>query len=152
MGLPVALTGFIIAIGLQVIPYYNYCSGLDGTNASNRMTLSIIEKIDHLSNQKTLVLIDRQLPIENSPLPYVFTLRHHAYQLFNETQTVLDEKHPGQNLVAIVTEKNYLRLKSKVQPGQVEQFSCKITIPAATSQKRTIYLVRIPEPAVAASP
>ncbi|WP_157048886.1 hypothetical protein, partial [Syntrophomonas palmitatica] len=78
---PLSLSLVVLLAACQFIPYSYYCISHLGSNESNRMTLQALNLACEMARyDKRLILLDKSLPIENQPLPYLMSLVSQPYR------------------------------------------------------------------------
>lgn len=150
-----AVTGVIMALFVfwQVIPFYEYCEKLAGTNLTNEISRQIISTINTQYNNQTTVYVDAHLPIENSPMPYLLELDGKKYQVIGKLggdlkPAEIKEWHQalkaanGRDTIAILANRSYLTLKDSVKNNKIQVFSCRVVDKGKTSTRR-VYLVQV---------
>lgn len=140
-----------VLIVLQLVPYYGYCKKLAGTNESNLLTLKVLSSVQRLArNRNTLVVIDKRLPLENNPLPYVLSLSRQPYKVLPENYLEsgmlknLRLLYPNHELVAVVTNRAYEKIRAGTKIEKVNRLTCRVTLPPSSPGKRTIYVIKMP--------
>ncbi|MDD2620853.1 MAG: glycosyltransferase, partial [Syntrophomonadaceae bacterium] len=138
---------------MQLFPFYDYCRQNDSTNLSNQMALEIMSVINSYEQARTLVLLDQNLPLENTPLPYLLTVSEHKYHLFKNKETSeeneeykwtsLLERHADQKLLLVMNQDTYTNAQSQIAAVRKYTFQTKVVFPRETKQDRIIYLVEM---------
>jgi glycosyltransferase involved in cell wall biosynthesis/putative flippase GtrA len=141
-----------ILMVLQLVPFYAYCRENSGTNQSNRLAMQIFQKTLNISRQEaSLVIMDENLSLENNPLPYLFTLVQQPYRVDNPTvltmagamnkNSVSSNSHVENKLVGIISAESFSALRSKLNPEEIDSFSCEVTMPASAHGERKVYVL-----------
>lgn len=152
---PVSLLLCLFII-MQLLPFYNYCRQNDSTNLSNRLALQIMSVIDSYGIDKTLVLLDENLPLENAPLPYLLTINQQQYGWFKSKETEADSgtwdfaqqlgRYDGQKLLIVMNQDTYLNNRSQIINFHKHLFKSRVVFPSEAKKQRVIYLVEINSP------
>lgn len=148
---PLAGSGLVLLLLVQLMPFYSYCRSLEDSNASNRLALSLAQAVKELgADGQTEIFVEKDLPLENGSLPYLLDLGAIPYRLveaknweINLCPAGLKPDHGGKKHIAVITEETYFRLSPRLAHGQADFFDCRITLPKPTSQLRRIYIVRL---------
>ncbi|MGE5390632.1 MAG: glycosyltransferase [Deltaproteobacteria bacterium] len=151
---PVALAAVLLVSSLQYIPYAVYCTARLDTNLSNRLALDVVSAaIDMSSEPGSLVLLDKNLPVENSPFPSLLALTSRTYRELPITSAAsIDSEglvplrtgapQPGHHLVAIISDKNYHAIANQLDPQHKACFSNRVILPAISRQPRHVYVLQ----------
>jgi hypothetical protein len=151
---PLATGALLLIITLQLVPIYSYCARLENTNESNHAALNVLSITRQAAQQdNTMVLIDSDLSLENNPLPYIMDLSQQPYEVLNPRQTrepmaakVWQEmlhRYRSRHLVAVMSDKTWMKLQSVINPDHIRKLTCKVTFPSAAIGNRTIYIVEM---------
>ncbi|HEX3011727.1 MAG TPA: glycosyltransferase, partial [Syntrophomonadaceae bacterium] len=76
--LGITAAALTVWIGLQPLPFYNYCFHMSETNDSNKAALKIMSIVRSDPDRK-IVLLDRGLPLLNRPLPSLLALSEQRF-------------------------------------------------------------------------
>lgn len=125
----------LIFLALQLVPHYRYCQSLRGTNQANTMALEVLEGVRRAEGSRGVIFVDRSLPLENSPLPVLFSLQGQPH-LVGE----LPVSNMEGSQLAVLSAQSYARLKGKVPLRIREKFTSRV-LSGKNSQRRTVYLV-----------
>ncbi|CFX26206.1 Nucleotide-diphospho-sugar transferases [Syntrophomonas zehnderi OL-4] len=145
-----AYAALLLLVVVQIIPFYSYCAQKAGTNQSNRLALQVFQKAMELSDRRsTLVVLDKNLMLENDPLPYLLTIAEQPYLVSNTDLLVfsssgapaLPADYQGKKVVGIVSASNYKTLKSQLSPQGIEAFSCQLTLHPTDKGERKVYVL-----------
>ncbi|MGS0745200.1 glycosyltransferase [Syntrophomonas erecta subsp. sporosyntropha] len=140
----------ILLILAQLFPFYNYCRNVANTNASNRMALDIISLIETVPEKDhTTIVLDNQLPLENSPLPGLLTLQGQSFLMLSadSPEPVKDQwleyikDQPNQRILAVLDTVTFNYLYDFINPQQVNCLSCQVVIPSPKPEPRKIYII-----------
>ncbi len=135
---------------LQLIPFYTYCYRNSDTNQSNRLAMQIFQKAVNISRQRaSLVMVDKNLSLENDPLPYLFTLVQQPYRVVDPAiltmANPLDNNHAtdtyGSNLIGIISAESFYSLRESLSPREIDSYSCELTLSAADRGQRKVYVL-----------
>jgi len=152
--MPAALAACLVLFTLQYLPYARYCMSNLDTNASNRLALKVLTATRQMSSrQNTLVLLDKNLPVENHPFPYLLALSAQNYRELPITSTasisksgqIIVHKRPSlsnYHLIAILSDESYRLMAGKLTPQQQVCFSNRVILPKANRQPRHIYVLQ----------
>ena len=148
---PLAGSGLVLLLLVQLMPFYSYCRDREDSNASNQLALTLAQAVTELSaDGETEIIVEKNLPLENGSLPYLLDLGATPYRLVEagnwEKSLYPAGLKPGQAIsksIAVITEETYSRLSPGLTPEQVDLFDCRITLPKPTSRLRKIYIVRL---------
>lgn len=148
MNLPLTAAVACFLIILQLYPIYRYCYEVAETNASNRMALSIMDMINSQGKEKT-VLIDKDLPLENEPLPALLTLREQPYQIVDAAEgnpgvwmKYLNE-YNSRNMVVVVGENTFKKLRYFIPSTHISILSSRIAIPNPSAQEKKVFVIKL---------
>lgn len=122
----------LVLVALQLLPHYRYCRELAGTSMANTLALEITEQVGKRAEKE--VLLDPKLPIENNPLPVLFSLAGLSQNSLAEPAAAAGS--PGS--LALLSEESYHNLQKTVPLQLLDKFSCRLY---GREGKRTIYLV-----------
>ncbi|MDD3270147.1 MAG: hypothetical protein PHX14_12585, partial [Syntrophomonadaceae bacterium] len=138
---------------MQLFPFYNYCRQNSNTNLSNQLALQIMSVINSYGREKTLVLLDENLPLENAPLPYLLTVSQQNYLSFKSkvssgSSEALDwasllERCGKQKLLIVMNQDTYLSNQSQILNLHKHIFKTRVVFPGKISEERIIYLVEM---------
>lgn len=145
---------FLIVVGMQIWPFYGYCSRLARTDMSNYLSLKLVEKVGEFNpGKETKILIDAGVAIENDPLPVLFAIRRYDFAVINKDQDSSVKKLAAEirgvktrlALIGILSPKSYRQLKqTALRMEKVDIFSCRGLLnkqpPLMTHR---VYLVKI---------
>lgn len=125
---------FLLFLTFQLAVFYNYCDAMENTDMSNRLSLNLIKTATHLVRPQMPVLLDRQLHLENDPLPYLFAIERQHYEPLParfRTRHRQDDlakwlgaivQRPSWERVAIVSERTFFYLHKAVSMKKVLRF------------------------------
>ncbi len=144
-----AMAGLLLLMLLEVVPFYNYCAQTAGTNQSNRLALQVFQKTMELSDHSsTLVVLDKNIKLENDPLPYLLSLAGQPYLVGNadlltnrQSGKTVPNNYPGKKVVGIVSASKFRSLRPGLAPQGIDSYSCKLTMPASARGERKIYVL-----------
>lgn len=145
-----AYTTLLLLVVLQIIPFYSYCAQKAGTNQSNRLALQVFQKAMELSDRRsTLVVLDKNLMLENDPLPYLLTMAEQPFLVSNTDMLAfspsgvqaLPTDYQGKKVVGIVSAGNYKNLETQLTPQGIQAYSCKLTLNPADKGERKVYVL-----------
>lgn len=149
----IIVTVFLVVICLQPLPYYNYCRQISETNDSNMVALKVIKIVRSAPRGKSVVLLDRDLPLVNRPLPTLLTL---SQQRFNMLPLILDSRQEDTNIwttaigqyrnkeiIAVLSQASYERLRAQLPVQDTHSLSSRVVIPKPLIYPETIYVVKI---------
>lgn len=153
--IPLGAALMLLIMSLQLVPVYRYCADLEDTNQSNRVALDILSIAGRAGQgQSAMVLIDSELSLENDPLPYIMDLTKQPYIVLNKSdlsnnvkvseswQNVL-KSYQNNDLIAVMSEKNWYKMQSAIKPDRISSLTCKVTFPQDAIGMRTIYVVEM---------
>jgi glycosyltransferase involved in cell wall biosynthesis/putative flippase GtrA len=137
-----AITLLAAAVFLQPLPYFEYCRQAGGTNISNKIPLKVMTIIQSTAKEDTIVLLDRNLPLINQPLPVLLALSGQRFVTFsaNSMQNQL-ERNANKKVIAILSQSSYEHLQ--VPAREIHSLSQKIVIPHTVAQPETIYVLKM---------
>jgi len=149
------LPAFSVLAGLmllQLVPFYAYCADKSGTNQSNRLALQIFQKTIKISKPgASLVILDKNLQLENDPLPYLLTLAQQPYLVRNPSVLTFSGSNPenrktptlynGNKLVGIMSAESFAALRPRLTPQEIDSYSCQLTMPASAHGERKVYVL-----------
>jgi glycosyltransferase involved in cell wall biosynthesis/putative flippase GtrA len=142
----------VILMVLQLIPFYTYCNKNSGTNQSNRLALQLFQKAVNIDRHKSsLVIIDKNLSLENNPLPYLFTLVQQPYRVDDPSVLTMAgsvvkegfkaKTYAEKNMVGIISTESFQTLRSSLTPEEIDSYSCELTTPSSTYGERKVYVL-----------
>jgi hypothetical protein len=152
----IAAVMIIMAICLQPWPFYNYCRQASKTNESNRSALQVMSIVRSASAEKVLILLDGELPLPNRPLPVLMALSRHNYAMLpglsgSANIVTADlykalEQSMDSEVIAVLSQSSYNRLKSKLPVAETYALSTIVTIPKPSVVPDTIYIIKLIRP------
>lgn len=152
--IPIALAAVMLISSLQYLPYANYCTKRLDTNLSNRLALDLVGASQQMTHESgSLILLDKNLPIENSPLPYLLALTSQPFRELpiTSTESIRSEglvpvrtgtSQQSSHLVAIISDKNYHAMADKLNPQHKACFSNRVILPVYNQQPRHVYVLQ----------
>lgn len=149
--IPVA--ALLLLMVLQVIPFYTYCAGIADTNQSNRMTLKAATLATQAAaKEKAIIILEKDLPLENNPLPVIFNIMKQPYSIMEKEVSVgafpgdvgdILSRQEGSPLVMVLSEKAYLVLKPELAGSKTTCLSGQVLFPPEAKEIRNIYIVEM---------
>lgn len=149
--LPGPAVGMLVVLMiLQLVPFYAYCYHKSGTNQSNRLAMQIFQKVVNINRREaSLVILDKNLSLENDPLPYLFTLIQQPYRVIDPAVLTLANPavnnhaadHGSNNLVGIISAESFNSLRDNLSPREIDSYSCELTLSAAARGQRKVYVL-----------
>lgn len=151
--LPASVVLLLLMV-MQLVPFYTYCAAESDTNQSNRLVMQIFHKTLKISSQESsLVILDKNLALENNPLPYLFTLAQQPYLVSNPSVLTMSGSipqnsnapvlHDSNNLVGIMSAESFAALRPKLTPQEIDSYSCHLTLPDAEHGERKVYVLNL---------
>ncbi len=135
---------FLVVIGMQLVPFYSYCSRLAETNLSNTLSLRLVNTVKQVNQSKAMVLVDPEIKITNNPIPTLLRI------CSIDSRKILSlERHnfkrkdiePG---YAILTPATFQSLERKIGLKKLKVFERKSLIPNSKPDSiQPVYLVKI---------
>ncbi|HEX3010811.1 MAG TPA: hypothetical protein VHQ70_02080, partial [Syntrophomonadaceae bacterium] len=146
---PVLIMLMIVIAGLQLVPLYNYCSSLADTNQSNQMALQTAAIVEQANRQKNkLVMVDKDLPLENEPLPILFEIMQQPYKVF-KISTASDKSIINNNSTAaspgilILSAKTFALKKEELAGNKIIRLTQRVAFPSRAKDRRNIYIIEM---------
>ncbi|MEN6349095.1 MAG: glycosyltransferase [Syntrophomonas sp.] len=145
----------LLFIVYQLFPFYSYCARSNSTNLSNQVALQVMSVVNHYERGKTLVLIDRDLPMDNYPLPHLLALSRMQYLIVKGNNPGEDknltakkwssiiEKYGDKKILAVMGQKTYQKTKIELLSSKEYSFKSRVMFPKRLSKPRVIYVVEI---------
>jgi len=152
----VPITAVVMAlIALQLVPFYNYCEQANSTNLTNQMALQIMTIVNGNDQDKTRVLVDNELELENEPLPYLLTLNHNKFAMIPSISEKTNKsssadawleavnKYHSDELIAVMSSDTYLQTKDTLPVIKTYTLSAQVAFPEALTTPRLVYVVKM---------
>lgn len=149
----VAVTALVTAICLQPLPYYGYCRQISDTNDSNKVALKVIKIVNTASPQKSIVVLDRNLPLVNEPFPTLFTLSQQRFIMLSlhsdSSRSVSDswkkalDRYSNNDVIAILSKPSFEQLKPEIPAREIHALTSRVVVPNPSVSPQTIYVVKI---------
>lgn len=136
----------------QIVPFYQYCQRVAPTNQSNRLALTILTDLNRVSSdQNATIILDKRLPLENSPLSYLLSLERRRYLLLGNggrfdkeaevrlwVETLQDLS--GQKVIACLSSQTFQEISPYFSGVSVKPLTCQVTLPHK-GPRRIVYLI-----------
>jgi glycosyltransferase AglD len=135
-------TSLLLVFGVvQLTLFYSYCSRLDHTDMSNRLSLKVVKIAEKWApSDRITIIIDERIHLENDPLPVLLALSKHNYFILRvplQINVGLIKRHPlrnviqkyrGHGMVVIMSSIAYQHLKPNIPLQRVKLVSQRLIL------------------------
>ena len=149
----IAVMVLVMAACMQPLPYYNYCRQMSETNNSNKVALKIVQIVSASPAERSIVLLDHNLPMPNRPLPTLLDLNRQHFSVFSlpsessrpdaEVWKKAFARYSNKEVIAILSQSSYERLKPQLKAKEIHSLSFRVIIPKPLVSPQTVYVVRM---------
>jgi len=143
----------VILLIAQLVPFYRYCAQVNNSNLSNQVALSALTLVNHkLNDRDAVVLLEKDLRMENQPLPYLLTLSRLNYVIVpspSESSAQVEpwatfvKRYPDKTLLAVMNQSTYNRIKDTIPTKRTYPLYARVAFPRPTFHPRAIYVVEL---------